>query len=113
MKIIRRCKICGRIIWPWQEKYENKDYHEKCVKEQLQHFELNLERPSSCPKRKLYSGGSLADFIAAQIVSIIWGIIAYLSLPEKSLPNIGLAIITAFIIWYILNAALYLDEVLP
>ena len=99
MKIIRRCKICGKIIWPWQERYENKDYHQKCVEEQLRHFELNLERPSSCSKGKVYSRVSLADTIAAQVVPIIWGVVAYLSLPEKSLPNIGLAIITSFIIW--------------
>jgi len=109
MKIIRRCKICNKIIWPWQEQYENKDYHQKCVEECNRRFVLDLDPPM----RRFKPRVSDAEFIAAQIIPIIIGIIFYISLPEKTLENIAASALLTAIIWAAINIGLALEEFPP
>ena len=111
MKIIRRCKICGKIIWPWQERYENKDYHQKCVEEQLQHFEMNLEPPR--PRIRIFHDVPLWEEIVAQVYPIAFGIILYVLLPEKTLSNICSVILLSVFWWFILNVAIEMERMFP
>jgi len=109
MKIIRKCKICGKIIWPWQERYENKDYHQKCVEECNRRFTLDLDPPIHRFKPRV----SAAEFIAAQIIPMIIGVVFYIFLPEKTLENTVAVALFAAVIWFGINMGLALEEFTP
>lgn len=109
MKIIRRCGICGKIIWPWQRRYENKDYHLKCVEECNRRFVLDLDPPVHRFRPRV----SDAEFIAAQIIPVIIGIIFYIFLPEKTLANTIAIALFAAVLWFGINMGLALEEFTP
>jgi len=81
------------------------------VDEQLRHFEMDLE-----PRRrkiKIYDPVSNAEFIAAQIIPIIIGVILYILLPEKTLDSIASVALLAATVWFVINLGLALQELLP
>jgi len=54
-----------------------------------------------------------AEFIAAQIIPVIIGIIFYIFLPEKTLANTIAIALFAAVLWFGINMGLALEEFTP